>query len=551
MVATAPSTQAVDDAKAIDPHAQSVRGLRRLLVRAVHAPLAAAIAIGALATCVYVIAYPFTVVHYPPITDLPFHGSAISILRHYFDPRWHFREQFGLHFVEAPYWAMHGLGALLALVVPIVWATKLASIVLLALLPTGLAVMFHGMRKSPLLGMLGLPFVWNSLTHWGFINFMGAIGLMALVIGLAFMVVDRSTHGRQLGLALALLAVFATHIFRFPFALAAVLGVGLVMYPATRRFKPLLLPIVPSLLALAAWRLTRAKELSAEGMAPLRIHWARLHEVPGLLFGSFVGPEEHRLANVMYETVGLLAILCVVGFMVERRWRTWNRRQWTWSISAALVPLCVAAVFLLLFLCLPMEIGIWWYVYPREIVSTLFMAVGVIPDLPRASVVRLVLLGALGYATGGQAFYVAKNYALFDAATEDFRRIVAGIPQAPHLGYMVFDHTGSTRSTTPFIHLPAWVQAEKGGWLSFHFIEWNAWPIRYRRDNPAVPPPTPLRFEWTPERFDIATRGKFFDWFLVRSPYSPEPRFRVDPSIRLVDHVGTWWLLHREAPAAK
>jgi len=111
---------------------------------------------------------------------------------------------------------------------------------------------------------------------------------------------------------------------------------------------------------------------------------------------------------------------------------------------------------------------------------------------------------------------------------------------------MLFDHSGSTRSTTPFIHLPAWVQAEKGGWLSFHFVEWNAWPMRYRKNNPAVPPLTPLRFEWTPERFDIATRGKFFDWFLVRSPSSPEYRFRADPSIKLVDHVGSWWLLKRD-----
>ena len=94
------------------------------------------------------------------------------------------------------------------------------------------------------------------------------------------------------------------------------------------------------------------------------------------------------------------------------------------------------------------------------------------------------------------------------------------------------------------------MQAERGGWLSFHFVSWNAQPIRYREAGPDVPPPTPPRFEWTPERFDLATRGKFFDWFLVRRGGGPDPRFAREPDLRLVDHVGTWWLYRREAPSS-
>lgn len=512
----------------------------------IESPLATAVIVGTLAVAVYVVAYPLMVVHYPPITDLPFHASAISILRHYLDPAWHFREQFSLHFLEAPYWAMHALGALFALFMPVVAATRLTTIVLLALLPAGMAVMFHGMRKSPLLGLLGLPFVWNTLSHWGFINFMGAIGLFGMVVGLALMVVDRPSRRRQVLLGGVLLLVFATHIFRFPFALASVVGVGLVMWPATRRWKPLIAPLTPSILALVAWRLVTNKELSGGGLKFQRPDFGRLRQVPDLLFGGFAGTEEKHLANVMYVTVGVLALVCIAGFFAERRWRGWDRKDWYWGAGVTVLALTIAGVFFGMYLSLPMEIGIWWYVYPREIVSTLFVVLGVLPTLPRASWVRLAALAPLGWAVASQGFFVAKNYARFDDATRDFQQIVRGIPPAPRLGYMVFDHSGSTRSTTPFIHMPAWVQAEKGGWLSFHFVEWNAWPMRYRKNNPAVPPLTPLRFEWTPERFDIATRGKFFDWFLVRSPSSPEYRFRADPSIKLVDHVGSWWLLKRD-----
>src|SRR6202012_4014488 len=163
-------------------------------------PLTLATAAAAVLVSLYVVAWPFTRAHLPPITDLPFHAAAMSIPRHWFDPSFHFREQFTVEPLKAPYWTMHGLGAVLALVMPIIAAAKVTSVVLLLCLPAGLAVMFHGMRKSPLLGLLGLPFVWNTLTHWGFLNFMAALGLFAAVVGYALLVVDAPTRGRQIGL---------------------------------------------------------------------------------------------------------------------------------------------------------------------------------------------------------------------------------------------------------------------------------------------------------------------------------------------------------------
>src|SRR5262249_8183305 len=96
-------------------------------------------------------------------------------------------------------------------------------------------------------------------------------------------------------------------------------------------------------------------------------------------------------------------------------------------------------------------------------------------------------------------------------------------------------------------HLPAWVQAEKGGWLSWHFAVWNSAPVAFRpRDQPGwvVAPKTPPRWEWTPRQFTIGMTP-FFDWFLVRQGSSPDALFKADPTIQQVDHVGTWWLYRR------
>ena len=508
-------------------------------------PVSTLLVAGALGICVYVIVYPFVVVEYPPITDLPFHAAAMSILRHHGDPSWHFQEQFSLHLLESPYWTMWGLGAVFMLVFSPAWSAKLASIFLLALLPIGLAVLLRGMKKSPLLGLFGLAFVWNSLTHWGFINFVGAIGLYCMTVGVTLMLLDRPSRWRQIALTLSLLAVFGTHIFRFPFAVAAVLGTTLVMWPATRRWTPIVWPMVPSLSLFFGWIAVR-ESAGKEEVSFTGFHMDRLKEIPRTLFGSFNGPKELALAEWTLWLFVAVAVGCLVVLLLERRWKTWTRRDAWWAVGTTLVPLCLAGGSFVLFLTLPMSIGTWWYVYPREMLTAAFLALALIPNVPKIPLLRLGYLALIAWGVGGQSFFVAESWYAFNEATEDFQQIKRRIPQAPRLGYMIFDHGGSNRTTTPFIHLPAWVQAERGGWLSFHFMGWGHGPIRYRNDPENVPPPTPLRFEWTPQRFNIRTRGKFFNWFLVRSRRDPTSRFRVDPSIRFVEQQGTWWLYHRE-----
>lgn len=508
-------------------------------------PLTLAAAVASILVSVVVVAWPFTRAHLPPITDLPFHAAAISILRHFFDPAFHFREQFTVAVFKAPYWTMHALGALLALVLPIAAATKVVSVLLLLLLPAGLAVMFHGMKRSPFLGLLGLPFVWNTLTHWGFINFVAAVGLFAAVVGFALMVLDAPTRGRQLRLAVALLLVFSTHIFRFPFAIAAVVGAGVVMYPATRTFRPLIAPLAPAIGVLLLWLAVREKALSTEGIGPLKLHFERFAEARGFLFGGLTDPAELTRADVSLRVVGAAIAACAAGALVEGRWRRMSSRDRWWAAGVTTLIVCITLVFLGVYLTLPMQIGEWWYVYPREVLAVAFVSVGLCPDLPRAQALRLPVLGAVAYAAVMQAAVVARNWTAYAATTRDFEQITRALPPAPKLAYLVWDRFDPRFRSPTYIHLPAWVQAERGGWLSFHFVSWNEWPIRYRHPGPDVPPKTPLRFEWTPERFDLATRGKYFDWFLVRRAAAPDVRFAHEPALELVEHVGAWWLYHR------
>lgn len=513
-------------------------------------PLDFALGVAALAVAAYAVIAPFLASRYPAMTDFPFHAAGAATLRHYRDPSYHFQEQFHLRPVAVPYLSMYAVGAALMLFLPPVTAAKIAGALMIALVPAGLAVLFHGLKKSPLLGLLGFGVAWCDLTHWGFLNSMGALGLFAAAIGFTARLVDRPTRGRQLALATTLVALYFTHIFRFPFALAAVIGTAVVMYPATGRLRPVVVPMLPALALLALWLRIRPAALTS-GVGPLGVHLERFRELFAAVSGAFVDGSDRLAASVFFLVVGAVAILSAAAG--RHRARLLGRRSLAWSVGALIIPASCSLVFLMLFLMLPMWIGAWWYVYPRESVSLALLLLGLAPDLPRSPALRVPLTAALGLAVLGVGRTVVRNYAVFDASTADFAAIIEQIPRAPRLLYLVFDHEGSTRIASPFMHLPAYVQAEKGGWLSFHFAIFGASPLQYRaRGEPGavVPPPMPSRFEWEPSTFEAGKHAPFFDWFLVRRVDSPDALFRIDPAIERVDHVGTWWL-YRRRPASR
>ncbi len=440
------------------------------------------------------------------------------------------------------------LGAIFMLVVPAWVAVKMAAAVMLAMLPVGLGVMFHGMKKSPLLGLAGLPFVWNFLTHWGFLNYVGAIGLFCMAMGLTLLVLDKPTFQRQWQLSAVLVILFFTHIFRFPFALLGVVGTAVVMYPATRRFWPIVPPLGVPLALLLAWMRARPATLAT------RLQWAKLDFARWkeftnyLLDGGFQDPTEARAVVTAYRFLGIVAILLVFFAVVDGRLARRTKREWLWFGGISLVTVGCTGAFFLLFMKLPMEMGLWWYIYPRESIATALLGLGFLPDLPRLSVLRVPIVLLLANGPLDLTRSVSANYRDFERVTEDFHQIIRKIPVGPKLMYLIFDHSGTKKKNTPFIHLPAYIQAEKGGWLGFHFSVFGASPLVYRdpkEPGAIVPPPVPLRWEWTPQRFQVLENGRFFDWFLVRNATSPTQLFRADGAIVPVDHVGSWWLYRR------
>lgn len=499
--------------------------------------------------CLLGVVWPFTVVHYPPLDDLPFHAAHASIFRHYFDPAFHFREQFEFALLESPYLTVYALGAFFELFFSAVVAMKLVGIVMLLLLPCGLAVLFAGMRRSPEWGLLGLAFVWTHQTFWGFFNSMGALGLFAATIGVTLFLVDRPTRKRQALLAFMLVLTFYTHAFRYPFAMGGVVLTAIVMYPATRNFRPILLPSLPAVALFATWLWVRPKAQAMLNVDSLSPHWERLREIRQHTFDTWTTPLETSHAAQMFAVIAVAIVASTVALFVERRHVSATNRDRAWAIGTTVLVALLAATSLLAFLTLPMKLGHWWMVYPREITSAGYIALALMPALPYAlpyaRTFGAVLLAAVSAVTLRQASLAAARFSEFDRDTQDFRRIVGLLPQAPKLLYLIADGKWPERARTPYMHLPAWVQAEKGGWLHFHFATTLLYPIRYRVGSPNVPPKPPNSAEWGVKWFNVRKHGPFFDHFLVRRMEDPAKMFAADPSLHRVAHEGAWWLYER------
>lgn len=532
--------------------------------------LRALAAAGAVALCVYVLVYPFCLVRYPPITDLPFHAANTSIVLHHTDPSFRFREQFDIDPLSAPYMLQYVIGALLGLLVPIHVAVKATCALLLGCLPLGLALLFRGLGKSPWMGLLGLGLVYSTLTHWGFISHVAALGFFVASLGGALLLFEggspRQNKRRAALLGGALLLTLFSHVYRYPFALVGVLLVAVVAFRRGRRgrdFIPFALALAPSLLAFLVFWFRRDHVTGAE----LRFDWVpgRLAELQAHVFGGFVASvgRTERLNGWLW--IAGAVTLAAGGFA----WRVRREPEPPALESAmdpelALAPLGSARLALFrrdsfwlvalicvgllgLYLSLPLTWGSWFFVYPREALSIACLLLALLPSIPRRPLAELGLVAVLALTAGRQAFLVATQWVGFERLNHDFYAIQTKVPPHPKLLYLIFDHAGTYRSTTPFIHLPAWIQAEKGGSLYFHFVRWGLYPIRYRSGGEDTPPSLPYMLEWHPESFRTIEHGQWFDTFLVRHRVDPAIVFQADPEIELIAHEGEWWL-YRRAP---
>jgi hypothetical protein len=288
---------------------------------------------------------------------------------------------------------------------------------------------------------------------------------------------------------------------------------------AALRVLPLLAP-VPFVMVWMA-RMRSGEELVHIPMV-WRIGWKRVVELPGTMLGH----RDDVAAAIM--ALLLLVALVLAGARPRKGFASW----------------APGALGLAAFLIAPYRAFGTFHIYPRfaVFVVPLMLAGAMPPSSPQPGRRGRMLLTGLTVAWLGLLTF---RFHTFDADARQFDTLKERMAPNRRVLALMFDPTSRGLPGAPFLHFPAWYQAEKGGVLGFSFATFFPELARYK---PGAAPQMSPGLEWFPQLFDWSTDGDY-DYFVIRSAEDLGPRLfaRATVPVVLETRAGAWWLYARRA----
>lgn len=532
-----------------------------------------ALDLGVLAVAFLAIATPLVSAAWLPFVDYPEHVGTIAALHGARDP--HFSEFFVVEYPRTQYLLFYLSGDLLAYLFGVEGAGRATVVLSVATMPLAVAVWLREHGRPPLVAALGAAVAIHAFVMWGFLNF--AMGMVLAVLALAAMarLVRRPDPRTALVLGVAALATFYAHAQLFAwFGLMAIVQTATMLraagWPRMRRAVAwAFVAAVPSVVGVVIWIRnsgviergvagTRSGAAAAMGDAPPTWHPVTdtLHGWLSHSFGCWSdGSGEHVALGffaagiVMVALRGLRGRGPVPSAVMPALPASLRARASLAPPISSLAPEVVLFSTFALYLFAPFS---YRYIEPIN-ERFLPLAFALVPALgPRAPLavwprrvlgVALVSLALFAGHVHGEGFTrTDAEMGELDAAlshTEPGRRLLG----------LIHDRQSTEAPFATYLHAHQYYQAHVGGLACFGFVEFPISPIQYRPG--AEPPPFPPRFEWTPERYDHATYGDAFDYWLVRHAPgrgAPSSTFRATaPSGAPAPHVvfeGPRWTLY-------
>ena len=497
-----------------------VRPDRRLLLDRWLAPVA-----------IVLLASPCLLLSYLPMTDMPQHAAIASILEHMGEPAWGFEQWYELAFDRTLYLLSYGLTIGLSQVFPAEFAVRALAFVSSISYPLGAYALLRATGRPGTLALLTLPLVYDRTFFWGFTNFNLAIGLALLAI--AMLERDAATSRRRNWALFALCCLLAlTHVY----AIAIVAGYLAIRFVVADGWSLLrrLAPLSPLAIGAAVW-LAMGIGGAGRGTAFFLPFAERVWEFENSVIGGYPNASDELL---------LFAMLAVTGAFVARsvpftpaRWR--RAERWDRIFSVYVV------IHLLLYFTLPTHTPAGHFIHFRHaLLAVAFLPLLALPLQGERSR-RLAPWLLTGIATLSFAVHLP-HLIRFDREARAFDRVIAQLPDAPRVYFLGWNIEGRVVETQPYHHFHAYIQARRGGLISFGFAElfWTI-PVRQRNDMgiPLIPPEA----EWRPDLYDYEAFGHFYDYVLMRG------RGRVTSSefpYELIYRDPPWRLFRRRSSGA-
>ena len=466
---------------------------------------------------------------YVPMVDLPQHYAMVSILVHGADPAWGFAHRYTTDFLHRPYASVYWIGAALASVMPLAAAMRIVVAGCTVAPFVGATLLLAALGRPRVWALASIPFVFGSLWHWGFLNFL--LGTGVFLAGLALVVLSARHPSRRLDASLLALSfgLLFTHVHGLAMLLlfAPLFSWLACETPGVRPCLRPLWPLAPSLIA---------------GLVLVAPTWARVEGTwqemnPGATERIQRFPEflEGGLRNPWPTTWTLVfAGIAALGVALGGAW-PFSRRARI-GLGAALVAQ------LAMYFLLPVSTRSVAYVAPRHALLALLLALPLLPN-PAPGMTKALVRTTCTLAAVVSIVVAGLHLECFDHEARDFDGVLAAMQPDRRVASLVFARSSRCcgARTFPFNHFAAYYQAEHGGDLDRSLASrWNI-PVRYRDDYARYAEREQV--EWAPQLF-TAEDARHFEYVLLRGPDQVPPRL----GLRKVTTSGAWSLFENPDP---
>jgi hypothetical protein len=406
---------------------------------------------------------------YLPLVDFPQHVALHAIWNNIADPAFHLNGRFRVTLstpYALPHLAAHAAARFLG---P---EGGLRAVLVLSLVGFPLAALFllREFDRPPEIALAAFPAALSFVYWYGFVSYVMSLPLILLGIALArrCAVSGRLRDGAILTL-LALLTV-ATHAFAF---LVLLLLGGIAALATTRAFSRLALvaaALAPGVVWSVIWTVSSSAEVSAE---PLKTSYGPLRERLQILLGSAFGSYtlDRRVLTIALASAAVFgAALWLSRRPAPAAGDARGRRALGLVAVAAICgSLLCPQVFMNTW-------GLWERVPPIAFVAF----AGALP-WPTAAETRARLaagLAAIALFASGTA--LAQGLA-FSEQAKGIRELAEELPRGARVMWTACGEEQPWRRATPsFKHFGAYVQAARGGDLSYSFAHFHHMVVRYR-----------------------------------------------------------------------
>lgn len=509
---------------------------------------------------------PFLLTLRPPLQDFPQHLAAGHVLLEPNDPQLRFEDYFSSEWLRSQYLGIYVLLGLFYYPLkwfveqPLLVASRLSIAVLALAWAASSECLGSRLLRRHGFGLFFLVLFFNAHLILGFLNFLLGTAFCFLTLWLLAEVrarraanpAHRTPAGLRLLLSGSALATFYFHVVPFAIVLA-VFAASLAVDALLLRFVPKRqaptyslsfidnLSFLPAVIALCAWLVSPAGQSTRQAAqggdehvkAVFTSASANTAALDSWLTDVFRSAWDTRL---MYLAVSALLAYTVLEWAV---WALTRKSQiklsatesqphaqtpnqdsvliWLLRLGA---PACAVAYYVT-----PASYDWIWPINARFPLLALLLLPFWLPAAPTqlAAVRWLVIARSVMTATCIVIFAVASagETVLAREAFRGFAKEIAGlddvleaIPYGKKVATLVFDRGSRFVSFSPFLHVGAYYQAERGGVSYFSFNDFPQSPVRFL---PADrPPKAKPRWEWRPESVRPDDELGWFDYVIVR-----------------------------------